>query len=65
MVDVIIILVIGVVIGAIIGRYFESGRTQRIQHKLIHEKRDADKKYQEEVKALEKSLKNLKGKLDM
>lgn len=51
------------VISFFFGMYIESGRTKSMQHNKEHEKRAADKGYAEEVKAIEKSLKKLKGKL--
>ena len=63
MYDILIALFLGGVFGFIFGMYWESGKTQKVQHSKEHEKRGADKGYIEEVKAIEKSLKKLKGKL--
>ena len=60
-----IVLFIVLVIGTYIGRYLESGVTQKERSKLIHEKRAAEKSYQDKVKTLEKDLKKLKGDLGM
>lgn len=65
MIDIGIALLVGLVIGLFFGMYLESGKTQRTQHELEHVKRAADKGYADEVKAIEKSLKKLKGKLGM
>ena len=56
-------LILVAVISFCLGRYIESFRTGKMQHVKEHEKRAADKGYVEEVKAIEKSLKKLKGKL--
>ena len=62
---IIVIAVIFLIVGIILGRYMESGRTQKVRHQMIHERRNAESEYQSQVKALEKDLKNLKGKLGM
>ena len=53
------------VIGLFAGMLLESRKTRMMQHNKEHEKRAADKGYSEDVKAIEKSLKKLKGKLGM
>lgn len=61
----IVILVFVFIIGLLLGKFLESGRTQKIQSTMIYQQRASEKNYQDQVKTLEKDLKKLKGDLGM